>query len=126
MNKTEQRELINEIRLLGVELQNIRVLLEKNLEEPIIKPADYRKLHYYQNIKKPIFNNLDDAVQVLNNLKELLQKYGVVRMKDYYKMCGMDSDYEDTKYGWVNLDRAYIKQYRQTGYYIVLDKPYLI
>lgn len=64
----------------------------------------------------------DDAVQVLDNLLELIDQYGFARVSDFYEMVDVDGEYTDNKWGWDNLRTAEIKRVRE-GWILILPKP---
>ena len=63
-----------------------------------------------------------DAREVLSRLDEILEKYGVVRVADYYDLVGVQCRYTDNKYGWMDLRTADIVRTRDGGYFIKLPK----
>lgn len=50
----------------------------------------------------------DEALAVLDRMKETIRRYGVVRVADMYELVGFPSDYTDNRYGWASLNTAEI------------------
>ena len=70
-----------------------------------------------QNFDDLIFETRGEAQIVLDELKNAIEQYGVVTVLDAYDLCGQTAPYTSDKYGWMNLDNAYIERNRQ-GYVI--------
>lgn len=70
-----------------------------------------------QNFDDLIFETRGEAQIVLDELKNAIEQYGVVTVLDAYDLCGQTAPYTSDKYGWMNLDNAYIERNRQ-GYII--------
>lgn len=70
-----------------------------------------------QNFDDLIFESRGEAQLVLDELLGAINKYGVVTVLDAYDLCGEIAPYTSDKYGWMNLDNAYIERNRQ-GYVI--------
>lgn len=62
-----------------------------------------------------------EAQAVLDRMREIIRRYGVVRVSDMYEMVGFPSDYTDNKYGWASLNSAEIVRGRE-GYGFRLPK----
>lgn len=63
-----------------------------------------------------------EADQVLSRMDDLMRKYETVSVADLYELLGLDFNYTDEKWGWVNLDDAGIRRVRN-GYLLDLPKP---
>lgn len=55
-------------------------------------------------------------------MDDLMRKYETVSVADLYELLGLDFNYTDEKWGWVNLDDAGIRRVRN-GYLLDLPKP---
>lgn len=66
------------------------------------------------------FAEKGDAEYVLDRLFELLERYGVVRVTDFYDLAGVSVDYTAGKYGWNSLRNAKVMRTRD-GY--IIDLP---
>ena len=72
-----------------------------------------------------IFANASDAQDVLNNMIEFMEDYGVVSVADLYDLTGIPSNCNDNNYGWKNIDRTFVKRGRD-GFVINLSKPIVL
>lgn len=74
---------------------------------------------YFNHI---IFANSEDAEKALEEMLELVNKYGYVTVSDLCDLAGVSCNYTDNKYGWNDLSRSYIKKRggNDDGYIIVI------
>lgn len=72
-------------------------------------------------VKEIIFDNRADAQEVLECLEEILDKYRMVSVADYYELCGQTGTYTDRNYGWSDISSSTISRDRD-GYIIKLPK----
>lgn len=68
-----------------------------------------------------IFDSRADAEQVLDDMRELLDRYQQVTVADYLDMLGKTSVYTDNKFGWTDLSRVQVSRVRG-GYRIDLPR----
>ena len=72
------------------------------------KSKNYKYYHDYSAeyiVPKPIFQSYTDAEKVIDTMKDIVKKYGVVTIADYYELVGIDSTkYTDNLYGWTESD----------------------
>lgn len=66
------------------------------------------------------FDYRDDAEYVLNELKDILNEYGMVRVSDFYELVNAPTRYTDSRYGWTNLSNAGISL---RGRRFIIDLP---
>lgn len=80
-----------------------------------------RDRHGYADI---IFDTRGDAQEVMDCLDEVLDKYKVISIADFYDLAGVpeESNYTDRNYGWYDLNGMVITRDRD-GYRIKLPKP---
>ena len=80
-----------------------------------------RDRHGYVDI---IFDTRADAQEVMDCLDEVLDKYKVISIADFYELAGASdqSTYTDRNYGWYDLSGMVITRDRD-GYRIKLPKP---
>ncbi|MDO4549598.1 MAG: hypothetical protein Q4D04_16030 [Clostridia bacterium] len=71
--------------------------------------------------KDLIFYDRGDAEVVLERMYEILERYDAVSVGDLFDLAGETSVYTDNKYGWTNLDDAYVKPVTN-GYIIQLPR----
>lgn len=72
-----------------------------------------------------IFRTRGDAEEVLSNMIDLIEEYGVGSVKDLYSYAGKKTDYTKEKYGWYDLSSASVERVRE-GYLLKLPKPVVI
>lgn len=78
-----------------------------------------RSAYSYDNI---VVDNRADAEEVLDNMNNIIQKYGIVSVADMYDLVGIVGNYTDNKYGWTDLRTAKIERERDGGYRIDLPR----
>lgn len=76
-------------------------------------------------IEELIFATRGDAEEVLSNMIDLIDEYGVGTVKDLYAYAGKKTDYTKEKYGWYDLSNASVERVRE-GYLLKLPKPIVI
>lgn len=47
-----------------------------------------------------------EAEEVISRMDELIETYGVVSVADFYDLVGVNANYTDNKYGWMNIASA--------------------
>lgn len=71
-------------------------------------------------IREVVFPNREEALMILDNMMNEIDKYGQVSVADYYDWIGIgDSTFADVSYGWEDLNRARVVSVRG-GYAISL------
>lgn len=73
--------------------------------------------------KEVIFDNRSDAEEVLDTLKDILERCDAVSILDFADLTGLDLKWTGTKYGWTNLNNTSIEPAPGGGYYIKLPRP---
>lgn len=75
-------------------------------------------------LKEIIFESRGDAKEVMDMLKELLDKFKIVSIADYYEISNAADllDHTDRRYGWYELDDMSVIRDRD-GYKIKLPRP---
>lgn len=68
-----------------------------------------------------IMEDRGDAEAVLADLRQALAEYKVATVADLYDLVGKTGEFTDQKYGWTNLDDAYVRRIRE-GYLLELPK----
>lgn len=69
-----------------------------------------------------VFDSRRDAEEVLASMEDLVDRYKVVSVMDFYELADQKSVYTDRYYGWTNLRSAEVIRFRD-GYTIKLPKP---
>lgn len=83
--------------------------------------SDTRRSYDLIDVK---FESRSDAINVLNQLIDILDEYRMVSVSDYYNAAGIDATYVDDDYGWTNLHNAIITPVRGGEY--VIDFPRVV
>ena len=68
------------------------------------------------------FERRGDAEAVLELMRDSLNRYQLVTVADMYEFAGLNEPYTSNKYGWTNLQNAYVDRIRGGGYVIKLPK----
>lgn len=71
----------------------------------------------YDDFSDIVMSSRADALMVLNDLKDQIEDYGYATVSNFFELVGEDCGHNDNKYGWSNLDRAYVEAVR--GGYII-------
>ena len=71
------------------------------------------------------FKNATEAEEVLEQMREIISLYGVVTAEEYYNLSDVSCPIDANKYGWVNLDSAYVAHIGSQSR-IILQKPLFI
>lgn len=74
------------------------------------------------NFDDIILENLRDSEEVIENLRNILDEYGVVTVADLYDLVNITSEWTDVKWGWDNLSGLQARRIRE-GYLVDLPKP---
>ena len=129
INNDLKEKFINELK------EEILTELKKELKEDILKAifeTKTERIPYKSYNKKCVdygfkykveditFATRSDAEKTLNDMKEILEKYGCVCVADLYDLTNLRSNYEDNKYGWTNLDDVVIYHEKNGKYYGLL------
>lgn len=61
-------------------------------------------------VRKLIFSTKKEAQVVLKYMREMIERYGCVTVRDYYDLCGMRSTYRDSLHGWYELQNIKIEK----------------
>lgn len=72
-----------------------------------------------------ILDTRAEARDILNELDDMIHKYGQVSVADFYDLVGVTGDWTDNRYGWVSLRGASIKPIRD-GFLIVMPRTHLL
>lgn len=63
-----------------------------------------------------------EAENVLEELDNMIQRYGTASVSSFYNLVGVTGDYTDNKWGW-NESRGFDIQRVREGYLLDLPKP---
>lgn len=64
----------------------------------------YARTQYGHVFLDTLFTTRAEANKVLDKVLKILDMYGHVSVSDFYTFVGENSNFEDTKMGWTNLD----------------------
>ena len=83
----------------------------------------YRPYHIdrFKSIDEFIFNTRGEAEDAEKQASEIIDKYGELTLADLNDLCGLESAYTDTRYGWTCITGAQIHRVRE-GYKLVMPK----
>lgn len=73
------------------------------------------------NTDDVIMSSMGEATEVLEQMEELIEIYGVVSVGDFLDIVDLTGDYTDNNYGWTNLSRAEPVRIRE-GWVLKLPK----
>jgi hypothetical protein len=85
------------------------------------RPPLSRQARTRHQFEELMFETLGDAEDVLDTMRELLDRYEVVTVSDLYDLCDITSDFTDNKWGWYNLRDAGVRRIRG-GYSLSLPR----
>ena len=68
-----------------------------------------------------IFNNRGEAEAALQQMKDIVARYGVVTVNDLYEMTPLSAPYTSQKYGWMDVSNVDIVRVRD-GYILKLPR----
>ena len=94
-----------------------------------VKEPEYTKEYYSLWCNDAIFPTRKDAVEFVNQMLEIINKYGHATVEDYCDLRGVIPNYSDSKYGWYSLKyeikTRYNKDISNDFYYeVLLTNPY--
>lgn len=87
-----------------------------NQPKPVQNGSNYFD---YDNL---IYVDRGDAEIVLENMRDILQKFHVVRVSDMYEISKKESPYTANRYGWTDLRTAMVVPVHGGGYMIKMPK----
>jgi len=96
-----------------------RLSRRDDLEDRRYMSRSARSRHDFDDI---ILETRGEAEDVLSHMLDLIEDYGVASVGDYYDLLGIESNFTDNKYGWINVADGYIDRTRD-GYCIRLPRP---
>ncbi|BDE86948.1 hypothetical protein CE91St42_14060 [Oscillospiraceae bacterium] len=82
---------------------------------------DYRAESMPYDYDEIILPNRGKAQEVLDTLEEIIAKYDVARVADFYELVGITPRHTDNKYGWADISMARVIAVRD-GYLIKLPR----
>ena len=73
-----------------------------------------------------ILDSRNEAEEVLESLRDIIDQYGEASLADYHDLCGVTGAYTDNKYGWTDLSHVTVSLVRGQGYIVDLPKAILL
>lgn len=64
------------------------------------------------------FDNRGEAETVLSRMRDIIERYGMVSVADFYDLISQRHDYTDNKYGWRDLKSAQVDRTRDNDFII--------
>lgn len=55
-----------------------------------------------------LFDRINDAYYILGQMNTIIVEYGFVSVADFFDLVGVTPDFIDSKYGWYNMNAAYV------------------
>lgn len=75
------------------------------------------------NFGEIVIDSRAEAMEVLERLVGLIAQYEVATVADLYDLCGVSSNYQDSKWGWEDLRGSNVRRARGGGFVIDLPSP---
>lgn len=92
-----------------------------NRNNTISKSNKRRRTGYaYDDV---VLESRGEAEEVIDNLYELLDVYGVVSIADLYDLAGLETRHTDNNYGWDDLTGTHITRLGRDEYMVKMPKP---
>lgn len=63
-----------------------------------------------------------DAEEVIRQMDEIMETYGMVRVADLYESVGLPTNFTDNNYGWMNIRSADVVRMRDGGWLVKMPK----
>jgi len=87
---------------------------------PLREPTQYARLPDQPSIRRVnrrqiqdvILDSKSEAEMILDTMFDVLRRYQMVSVADYYDMLGLETQYTDNRWGWTFLSSANIVQTR--------------
>lgn len=71
-----------------------------------------------------LFDTREDASEVLVNMDDIIDQYGVVTVADLFDLSGITGNgYTDQNYGWTSTRSASVERNRDGDYFIKMQRP---
>lgn len=68
-----------------------------------------------------VFDNRGEAEAALQQMREIVARYGIVTVNDLYEMTPLSAPYTSTKYGWMDVSNVTVQRVRD-GYILKLPR----
>lgn len=84
------------------------------------EPQKARRVNAFRS-EDYIIADRNEAMDVLNDLRDQCAEYGAVSLADFYDLMGLETSYADNNYGWVDLTNSKVMVVRG-GYALKLPR----
>ena len=85
------------------------------------RPRDTGLARSGYSFDEVILDSRGDAEQVISQMGDLIETYGMASVADMYDLVGISCDYTANKYGWTNIRNAEVVRTRD-GYMLKMPK----
>lgn len=85
------------------------------------RPRDTGLARSGYSFDEVILESRGDAEQVISQMGDLIETYGMASVADMYDLVGISCDYTANKYGWTNIRNAEVVRTRD-GYMLKMPK----
>ena len=85
-------------------------------------PRDATPVRTSYGYEEVILDSRPEAEEVLCQMNDLIDTYGVVSVADLYDLVGLTGNYTDNKYGWTNIRNAEAIPVRGGGWLLKMPK----
>lgn len=84
-------------------------------------PSEKMNNDYKHCVPTFVCNSRGEAEKILDEMTEILHKYGRVSMHDLHELGGVStsSSYRYHRNGWINLDSSYVEKLHPSGQYAI-------
>lgn len=86
-----------------------------------VRSGSYIRANSRYSYEDVIFDNVQDAKEVLSKMDEVIDTYKMVSVADLYEFAGIGASTTDHRYGWTDIRSARVEPTRD-GYFIRLPK----
>lgn len=103
-----------------------RIAANTSIEERVIaqRAAKYHVKTVGYDVKVCMYDTHDQAREIIDTLRELIEENGCVSVSEYYALVGQGSTPTDNHWGWISLDGSIdTKNTGAEGWRIFLPKP---
>lgn len=76
-----------------------------------------------ETVKPIIFDTRPEAEDALNELNVIIDNNGVVKVSEFYSICGVKGEWSDNFYGWYDIESARLRVYKDNRWILYMPKP---
>lgn len=84
--------------------------------------APSRQARATHNFDEIIIPSRTEAIEVIERLFSIVDQYQAASVSDLYQMVGIESNYIDGNFGWLDMRGADVRRVRD-GYMLILPRP---